>query len=68
VAEVEVDAILFLIMRTAGGGPRGDTPYNGSPGGDVLLATSQGQLVIVAAETVPVEVAGQLASPAAQPR
>jgi hypothetical protein len=60
VAEIEVDAILFLIMRTAGGGPRGGTPYNGPPGGGVLLATSQGQLIVVAADTVPVEVAGQL--------
>lgn len=60
VAEIEVDAILFLIMRTAGGGPRGGTTYNGPPGGEVLLATSQGQLVVVAAETAPVEVAGQL--------
>ncbi|MEV6448592.1 hypothetical protein [Amycolatopsis sp. NPDC051716] len=62
VAELEVDALLFLIMRTAGGGPRGGTPLSGppSPGSGVLLATSQGQLVIVAADTVPAVVAGEL--------
>jgi len=62
VAEVEVDAILFLIMRTAGGGPRGGTPLGGPPppGAGVVLATSRGQLVIVAVHTVPAAVAGEL--------
>lgn len=62
VAEVEVDAILFLIMRTAGGGPRGGAPLSGPPppGAGVVLATARGQLVIVAADTIPVTVAGEL--------
>ncbi|MER6666896.1 hypothetical protein ABT256_20305 [Amycolatopsis japonica] len=62
VAEVEVDAILFLIMRTAGGGPRGGSPLPGPPppGAGVVLATSRGQLVIVAVDTIPAAVASDL--------
>ncbi|MGY1898331.1 hypothetical protein [Nocardia gipuzkoensis] len=60
VAEIEVDAILFLVMRAAGGGPRGGAPYSGPPSGGVMLATSNGQFVVVAAETIPAAVAGQL--------
>ena len=49
-------------MRTAGGGPRGGTPLGGPPppGAGVVLATSRGQLVIVAVDTVPAAVAGEL--------
>ncbi len=58
VAEVEVDAIMFLITRRAG--PSGGAPYSGSASGGVVLATTRGQLVLVAAETIPVAVGRQL--------
>lgn len=62
VAEVEIDAILFLVTHaTGGGGARPGAPVGGPPSMGVVLATSRGQLVFVAAETIPVAVAGQLA-------
>ena len=61
VAEIGVDAILLLITHRAGSevasaGP--PPPGAGSQG--MVLALSNGQRVVVAAETVPVAVAGQL--------
>lgn len=61
VAEIEVDALIMLVTHTAGGGaPRGGVPYEGPPPTGLVLATSDGVLVPVVAETIPVEVAAQL--------
>ncbi|MFW6187232.1 MAG: hypothetical protein ACOC84_04450 [Actinomycetota bacterium] len=58
VAEIGVDAVLFLITRKmapaagAGGAPP-------PPAGGVVLVTTQGQLVVVAVDAVPVAIASQ---------
>src|SRR6266568_2194309 len=60
VAEIEIDALLFLLTRAVSG-PGGGTPAGPSTGGGVVLATNGGgQLVIVAAETIPAAVATEL--------
>jgi len=57
VAEIGVDGLLFILARGAAGAAAGRT-YNGPPPSGVVLATTaDGQLALVAVETVPVEVA-----------
>jgi hypothetical protein len=60
VAEIEIDAILLLIMHSAGGPAKGGTPYQGPPPGGLVLATAEGRVFPVVASTIPVEVAGPL--------
>jgi hypothetical protein len=57
VAEIGVDAALFIITRSAGGGGGGAASAE-TVASQVVLATQDGQLVVVAVETIPVQVAG----------
>jgi hypothetical protein len=61
VAEIEVDALLFLLTRSVGGAAGGAGPVAGGGSGQVMLATGAGgRMVAVAAETVPLTVSGQV--------
>lgn len=65
VAEIEIDTILFLLTHTMGGSA-GAGPAAGGGSGQVMLATAGGgRLVVVAAETVPIAVSGQVGAVAA---
>ncbi|MEV7627016.1 DUF4157 domain-containing protein [Actinoplanes sp. NPDC089786] len=66
VAEIGVDALILLITHTkgGGGGSGGGPPYQGPPPQAMVLGTANGRLVVVVAETVPVQVAAGLAAPA----
>ena len=64
VAEIGVDALIVLITHTKGGGSGGGPPYQGPQPQAMVLGTAGGRLVVVVAETVPVEVAAGLAAPA----
>jgi len=57
-AELEIDTLLFLITRAsggAGGGPSVNVPSSA----DMVLASRNGQLVVVAVDSIPVRLAGQ---------
>jgi peptidoglycan hydrolase-like protein with peptidoglycan-binding domain len=57
-AELEIDALLFLLTKAvggAGGGPAANVPNSAG----MVLATRNGQLVMVAVDSIPVQVAGQ---------
>ena len=56
VAEIGVDAVLFLITRKMAPAAGGAPP---PPAGGVVLVTTQGQLVVVAVDAVPVAIASQ---------
>jgi hypothetical protein len=60
VAEIEIDALLFLLTRTMGGGSAGAGPASAGSGPVMLATTGGGRLVVIAAETVPVAVSGQV--------
>lgn len=55
-AELEVDALLFLIAKAAGG-TGGGPPANAPASAGMVLATRNGQLVMVAVDSIPVRVA-----------
>ncbi len=59
VAEIEIDALMFLLTRTLGGGGAGGSGTSGGSSGQVMLATAGRRVVVVAAETVPAAVSGQ---------
>jgi hypothetical protein len=60
VAEIEIDAILLLLTHSAGKGAPGGTPYEGPPPRGLVLAIQGGRVIPVVAETIPVQIAGQL--------
>ena len=61
VAEIEIDALLFLVTRSTGAGAaRPGRPMSPPPTGGVVLAVGRGQLAVVGAETLPAAVAAQL--------
>lgn len=57
-AELEVDALLFLIVKAVGGAGSGP-PANVPNSAGMVLATQNGQLVVVAVDSIPVRVAGE---------
>jgi hypothetical protein len=59
-AAIEIDALLFLLTRTMGGGSAGAGPASAGSGPVMLATTGGGRLVVIAAETVPVAVSGQV--------
>ncbi|HEU5472577.1 MAG TPA: peptidoglycan-binding protein [Actinophytocola sp.] len=65
-AEFGVDAFLFFLACRVGAPAAGRAPYEGPPpSGMLLAATPDGQLVLVAVESIPVEVSAQLGITAA---
>jgi predicted GIY-YIG superfamily endonuclease len=55
-AEIEVDTLLFFIAKVTGRSG-GEPPSNVPPSADAVLATRNGQLVLVTASTIPLSVA-----------
>ncbi len=60
VAEIGVDAVLLLVTHKMASGARGGPPSEGPPSGGVVMVTKGGELALVAAKTIPVEIAAQL--------
>ena len=56
-AELTVDALLFMVAKAVGG--LGGGPPTNTPSANVVLATRNGQVVMVAAETIPARVAAE---------
>lgn len=55
-ADLSIDVLMLLIMKTKGG-TAGGSPANAPMSADMVLAERGGQLVVVAADTIPEEVA-----------
>ena len=55
-ADLSIDVLMLLIMKTKGG-TAGGAPANAPMSADMVLAERGGQLVVVAADTIPQEVA-----------
>jgi hypothetical protein len=61
VAEIGVDAVLLLVTHKMASRARGGPPSEGPPSGGVVMVTKGGELALVPAKAIPVEIAAPLA-------